>query len=85
MTVQVKPRAPRNGAQGVRDGALVFAVTAAPVDGEANDALVRALSGALDVPARSVTVVSGQSSRRKLVDVLLDAAEVRARLSKRAT
>lgn len=82
VTVQVKPRASRTGVLGVKDGALVIAVAAPPVEGQANDALVRVLAEVLGVPSRSVAIATGQGSKRKMVDVTgLTATALRARLA----
>jgi uncharacterized protein (TIGR00251 family) len=60
-------------------------VTAPPVEGRANEALLRLLSDTLGVPKSSLRIVRGQRSREKLVAVEgLDAAEVRHRLEARA-
>jgi hypothetical protein len=42
-------------------------VAAAPEDGKANDAVVRLLADTLSLPARDVRIVSGRSSRDKIV------------------
>ena len=55
-------------------------VQAAPVDGAANEALIRLLADALDLPRTRVRLVSGASNRRKLIEVEgLDAARLKAR------
>jgi uncharacterized protein (TIGR00251 family) len=69
LDVRVIPRAGRTAAAGERDGALLVRLAAPPVDGAANDALIAFLARALDVPRRSVTLVRGQASRTKTVDV----------------
>jgi len=75
--VRVQPRASKNQLAGVLDGALKVRITAPPVDGEANGACLKFLAGVLGVPARSVELVSGQTSRNKTVRVLgLTAGEV---------
>ena len=68
------------------DGDLLRArVTALPVEGRANEALLRLLAEALDVPKSSLRIVRGQRSREKLVAVEgLDAPEVKRRLELRA-
>ena len=82
MSVHVKPRASRTEIVGVREGALVMAVAAPPVEGEANQALVRGLADVLGVPVRDVIVASGQAAKRKIVDVrCIDAATLRKRLA----
>ena len=56
-------------------------VTAAPEDGKANDAVLRLLSERLELPIKSVTLVSGPSSRDKIVELTgVDAAEAERRL-----
>ena len=66
---RVHPRAPRNGVDGVHAGTLRIRVTAPPVDGEANEAVVSVLAEWLGVAARDVRIVSGGAARSKLVEV----------------
>lgn len=81
FSIRVKPRASREGVLGVREGALEVSVTAPPVDGQANEAVVRALAEALGVPRRGVTIVAGDTGRQKIVEIQgLDEAALRARL-----
>jgi uncharacterized protein len=64
----------------VIDGALRVRVAAPPVEGAANQALVRVLAAELGVARRSVRLVAGAAGRRKLVVVEgLEADEVVAR------
>jgi uncharacterized protein len=80
--VRARPRAPRTKVLGVREGALHVAIAAPPVDGEANAELARALASVFGVPARAVTVVAGQTGKRKVVEVGgIDAPTARARLA----
>ncbi len=51
------------------DDTLVVAVRAPAVDGRATQAALRAVAQALGVPAREVTLVSGATSRTKVIDV----------------
>jgi hypothetical protein len=69
ISVKVKPRAPRSCVLEVRDGALVVAVAAPPVDGAANAELVRTIARWLDAPRSGVRVVVGASGRHKVVAV----------------
>jgi uncharacterized protein (TIGR00251 family) len=81
LRVRVSPRASRDAVGGERDGALVVRVTAAPVDGAANDALARVLARVLHVPPSSVALRQGAAGRDKLLHVKgLDADTLRARL-----
>lgn len=80
--VRVKPRAARDGVGGVREGALEVSVTAPPVDGEANAAVVQVLARALGVGRRDVTIVTGESGRQKVVEVAgLSVDDARRRLA----
>lgn len=67
--MHVQPRAARDGFAGVHDGCLKIRLTAPPVEGAANDALLRFLAQWLRVPRRYVVLVSAPGSRRKLVDI----------------
>ena len=67
--VQVAPRASRETILGAHDGALKIALTAPPVDGEANAALIAFLAKRFGVPKRAVTIASGKTSKRKTVEV----------------
>jgi uncharacterized protein len=81
FAVRVKPRSSRNSLGGVREGALELSVTAPPVDGEANEAVVRALAEALSVGRREVTIVTGDTGRQKVIEIAgLGPDELRLRL-----
>lgn len=84
LRVRVSPRASRDGLGGEPDGALVVRLTAPPVEGEANAALVGFLARRLDVPRRAVTLRHGARGRDKTLHVAgLDVATLRARLEAR--
>jgi uncharacterized protein (TIGR00251 family) len=69
IRVHVAPRASANRVLGVHDGALKVALTAPPVEGAANKALIEFLAKALGVPRSRVELLSGQTSRNKVVEV----------------
>lgn len=69
FSVRVQPRAARSEVCGVHGEALRIRLAAPPIDGAANEALVDLLAEVLEVPRRAVTIVSGASSRNKLVQV----------------
>ncbi len=70
LSVRIKPRASRSRVQGLADdGALQVAVKAPPVEGAANDELVKLLAKALGVKRSAVRVVVGASSRNKVIEV----------------
>ncbi len=81
LRVRVQPRASRDALCGERNGALLVRLTAPPVEGRANEALVRLLGKALGVPPSAVQVVKGGSGRDKVVAVAgIAAATALARL-----
>jgi len=65
----VIPRAGRSGFAGLRDGALLVRLAAAPVDGAANAELIALIAKTLRIPKRNVTIVSGERSRSKRVRI----------------
>ena len=84
LRVWVQPRASRDALGGERDGALVVRLTAPPVDGAANKALIRFLGRALGVAPSAVSIASGTGGRSKRVVVSgIDAATARRRLAAR--
>jgi len=79
--LRVQPRAARAAVLGVHAGALKLSLTAAPVDGAANDALLRLLADLLDVPRADLSLLRGERNRQKAVHVRgLTATALRARL-----
>ena len=69
FTVRVVPRASRTEVVGEADGVLRIRLAAPPVDGAANEELVRVLARALRVSRRAVTITAGQTSRLKRIAV----------------
>jgi hypothetical protein len=69
FAVRVAPRASKTAAAGEHDGALKVRVAAPPVGGAANEELTRFLARAFGVPSRAVEIVSGHSSKTKVVRV----------------
>jgi uncharacterized protein len=69
LRVRLQPRARRDEIAGERDGAVVVRVTAPPVDGRANAALVRLIAKRAGVAKRRVEVVRGERARDKLIRV----------------
>jgi len=67
VEILVQPRASRTRAVGEHDGRLKIQVAAPPVDGAANEELVSFLAESLGIPKRDVTIVAGETGRRKTV------------------
>ncbi len=76
VAVHVTPRASKDEVAGWRGNELLVRVTAPPEGGKANEAVCRTLAAALGLPRGAVAVVSGRSSRRKLVDIDAEASVV---------
>lgn len=70
IALHIQPRASRTECIGAHGDALKIRLAAPPVDGEANDELVRFLAKTLGVPKSAVTIVSGATGKRKKVRVL---------------
>jgi len=82
-TLELKtiPNAPRNEIVGWLGTALKVKVHAPAVEGKANDELIDFLAEKLGVHRRSVTLLRGDKSRQKVVQIDgLDAAELKIRL-----
>ena len=69
MLVHVVPRARTTGVAGRHGDALKIRLAAPPVDGAANDELVRYLAERLAVPRSAVTIAAGHTGRRKTVKI----------------
>lgn len=69
LELLVQPRASRTRAVGEHDGRLKLQLAAPPVDGAANAALVEFLAAALGVRRADVTLLRGETGRRKTVRV----------------
>jgi len=67
VAVRATPRAGVNALAGVRDGRLLVKVTAPPEDGNANAAVIKLLSKTWRIPASSIELISGDTSREKLL------------------
>lgn len=81
IAVRIAPRASRDSIGATLGGEVVVRVTAPPMDGKANEAVVRLLAKRMKVGRRSVSIVHGRHSRRKVVEIRgLSEDEVRARL-----
>jgi uncharacterized protein (TIGR00251 family) len=67
LTVHVQPKASTTECVGIYGAALKIRVAAPPVDGAANDALIRFLAQTLSLPLAAVCIESGTGGRRKRV------------------
>jgi uncharacterized protein (TIGR00251 family) len=75
FAVKVHPRAKKDAITGELGDALKLALTAPPVEGKANEACIEFFAKLLKVPRSSVTIASGQTSRRKVIRIAGVSAE----------
>ncbi len=69
FTVRLTPRASRSEIVGIEGDAVKIRLSAPPVEGKANEALVKFLADQLDVPRANVEIVTGHAARRKVVRI----------------
>ena len=69
LDVAVKPRSSREGVGPIQGDRLCVAVNAPPVDGKANEAVVRVLAETFKVPRSAVTIVRGETGRKKTIRI----------------
>ncbi len=82
FAVKVQPRARRNAIIGVMGDSLKLALTAPPVEGRANEAVIEFFAQLFQIPRASVTIASGETSRNKVIRIAgLSRAEVEQRLA----
>ena len=76
FAVKVLPRASKHEIVGVEGDAIKIRLKASPVEGKANLALIAFLAETLDVSHTQIEIISGETSRRKLVRVRRIALEL---------
>lgn len=69
FSVKVQPRARKNAITGTVGDALKLSLTAPPVEGKANQAVINFLADFFDIPRSSVTIASGKTNRLKMVNI----------------
>jgi uncharacterized protein (TIGR00251 family) len=80
--IRVVPRASRREIAGIQDDALKLRITAAPVEGKANEECIRLLAELLGVKKAQVTIIAGHTARTKTVSIAgMKAADIAAFIS----
>ena len=69
LTLHIQPGAKKTEFAGLHGDALKIRLAAPPVDGKANEALIKFMAERLDLAKSAVTLKSGQTSRRKVLEV----------------
>jgi uncharacterized protein (TIGR00251 family) len=82
VAIRVTPRASRNEITEIQsDGTIKIRLTAPPVEGKANEELLKFLAEVLDISPSKLEIVAGETGRDKLVSILdLDAEAVHERI-----
>jgi uncharacterized protein (TIGR00251 family) len=82
FSIKVQPRARKNAITGTVGDALKLALTAPPVEGRANQAIIEFFAELFEIPRSSVTIASGETSRNKVIRIAgLGRAAVEQRLA----
>lgn len=68
LPVRVIPRSSKNSLEW-EEGSIKARLTAPPVDGAANDALITLLADTLSLPRRAISIAHGATGRQKLIDI----------------
>lgn len=83
LKIRVNPRSSRNQITGWRDDVLQIKLTAPPVEGAANKAVLEFLAEQLDIKKSQIALVSGTTSREKIVEISgISDGEIRCRIEK---
>ncbi len=69
ISIRIQPRASKNEAELMENGKLKIRLTAPPVDGAANEALVRFLAERLSIAKSRVEIISGHTGREKIIRI----------------
>jgi uncharacterized protein (TIGR00251 family) len=80
LTLHIQPGAKKTEFAGLHGDALKIRLAAPPVDGKANEALVKFVAEVLGLPKSAVNLKSGQTSRRKVLEVTGSDSQAIARL-----
>ncbi|NDJ52194.1 MAG: YggU family protein [Chloroflexi bacterium] len=82
LTVKIVPKANKNEIVGIQtDGALKIRLMAPPVEGQANEELIKFLAAFFEVKPEDIEIVAGVDSRKKLVSIMnVQASEIEKRL-----
>ncbi len=76
ISVQITPNAKKSEVTGVLDDALKIRLQAQPIEGKANEALIRFLADMLAVPKSAVSITHGHTNKRKMIEVVAPAMTV---------
>lgn len=70
ITITVKPQSGKSEIDEVEDGSLIVRLKSAPVDGKANEELIRLLAKYFHVTQRAIVIKQGSTGKKKLVEII---------------
>ncbi len=77
LAVQITPNAKKSEVIGPHEAMLKIRLQAQPIEGKANEALIRYLADMLGVPRKAVVITHGLASKRKIIEIHAGALTVR--------
>ncbi|MEI6056325.1 MAG: DUF167 domain-containing protein [Lentisphaerota bacterium] len=72
---RVQPGASKSSISGLYGDSIKITLNAPPVDGKANEELIKFLSKTLDIPKSSISIISGETNRSKLIKCRISKSE----------
>ena len=69
IKVKISPRAKQNKVLGFQDDVLRVHITAPPIQGKANLALIKFLAKEFDIAKSSIKIIKGETSREKVLEI----------------
>ncbi len=69
ITITVKPRSSKTEVKKISETEYQVRLTASPVDGEANEQLIKILSGYFDIAKSSIEIMKGKTGKKKIVEI----------------
>ena len=82
LSIRVIPHATRSEIVGREGQTWKIRLSAPPIEGKANEALIRFLADALDVAPSQINIIKGLGSRQKIVEVPMNVEDATGCLSK---
>jgi uncharacterized protein (TIGR00251 family) len=69
FAVQIMPNAKKSEVVGLLEDVLKIRLQAQPIEGKANEALIRYIADKLDVPKSAVSITHGHTNKRKIIEI----------------
>ncbi|MDB5762732.1 MAG: hypothetical protein JWQ21_1727 [Herminiimonas sp.] len=69
VAVLIMPNAKKSEISGLFDDSLKIRLQAQPIEGKANDALIRYIAGLLDIPKSAIAIAHGATGKRKILEI----------------